>query len=61
MVLCKVFLCVLFVSHVCFGGMEEEEGVKYANKCEGKYIVTNPIKWLQGWFRNRLNESWNVR
>jgi len=41
MVLCKVFLFVLFVSHVCFGGMEEEEGVKYANRCEGKYIVTD--------------------
>lgn len=41
MVLCKVFLFVLFQSHVCFGGMEEEEGVKYANWCEGKYIVTD--------------------
>lgn len=41
MVLCKVFLFVLFVSHVCFGGTEEEEGVKYANRCEGKYIVTD--------------------
>jgi hypothetical protein len=40
-VLCEVFLFVLFVSHVCFGGMEEEEGVKYANRCEGKYIVTD--------------------
>jgi hypothetical protein len=43
-VLCKVFLFVLFVSHVCFGGMEEEEGVKYANRCEGKCIVTYIIQ-----------------
>jgi hypothetical protein len=41
MMLCKVFLFVLCVSHVCFGGMEEEEGVKYASRCEGKYIVTD--------------------
>jgi hypothetical protein len=41
MVLCKVFLFVLFVSHVCFSGMEEEEGVKYANRCEGKFILTD--------------------
>jgi hypothetical protein len=39
MVLCKVVLLVLFVSHVCFSGMEEEEGVKYANRCEGKLIL----------------------
>jgi hypothetical protein len=26
------------VSHVCYSGMEEEEGVKYANKCEGNVI-----------------------
>lgn len=41
MVLCKVFLFALFLSHACFGGMEEDEGVKYANRCEGKYIVTD--------------------
>jgi hypothetical protein len=41
MVLCKVFLFVLCVSHVCFSGMEEEEGVKYANRCEGKFILTD--------------------
>jgi hypothetical protein len=34
----KVLLFVLFVSHVCYSGMEEEEGVKYANKCEGNVI-----------------------
>jgi hypothetical protein len=34
----KVLLFVLFVSNVCYGGMEEEEGVKYANRCEGNVI-----------------------
>jgi hypothetical protein len=35
----KVVLTVLFVSHVCYSGMEEEEGVKYANRCEGKLVL----------------------
>jgi hypothetical protein len=34
----KVLFFVLFVSHVCYSGMEEEEGVKYANRCEGNVV-----------------------
>jgi len=49
-VLCKVFLFVLFVSHVCFGGMEEEEGVKYANRCEVCKILATELE-------SRLDET----
>jgi hypothetical protein len=34
----KVLLLVLFMSHVCYSDIEEEEGVKYANRCEGNVI-----------------------
>jgi hypothetical protein len=33
----KVLFFVLFVSHVCYSAMEEE-GVKYANRCEGNVV-----------------------
>jgi hypothetical protein len=33
----KVLVFVLFLSHMCYSGMEEE-GVKYANKCEGNVV-----------------------
>lgn len=32
----KVLFCVLVICHCCYSGKEEEEGVKYANKCEGR-------------------------
>jgi hypothetical protein len=35
----KVLLFVLFISRVCYSGMEEEEGVKYANRCEGRLVL----------------------
>ena len=58
MVLCKVCLFVLFVSHICFGGMEEEEGVKYANRCEGKYMITEHVLYPDIIFAWIL---WNVK
>lgn len=37
-ILIKIFFIHLLVSHFVIGGPEEEQGVKYANKCEGNYI-----------------------
>lgn len=54
--LLKVFLFVLFVSHVCYSGMEEEEGVKYANRCEGRLfiIISYTIQSLLGRICDRM-------
>lgn len=35
----QILLAILFTLHVVYGGPEEEEGVKYANKCEGKQLM----------------------
>ncbi|XP_069683270.1 protein canopy 4 [Periplaneta americana] len=46
-----VRLCmVLFFLTVCYGGMEEEEGVKYANKCEVCKILATELE-------SRLDET----
>lgn len=37
-ILIKIFFIHLLVPHFVIGGPEEEQGVKYANKCEGNYI-----------------------
>lgn len=46
----KVLLFVLFVSNVCYSGMEEEEGVKYANRCEVCKILATELE-------SRLDET----
>lgn len=39
-ILTQIFLTHLLFSYLVIGGLEEEQGVKYANKCEGNYIYT---------------------
>jgi hypothetical protein len=38
------------MSHVCYSGIEEEEGVKYANRCEVCKILATELE-------SRLNET----
>lgn len=37
-ILIKILFIQLLVFHFVIGGPEEDQGVKYANKCEGNYI-----------------------
>ena len=37
-ILTQIFLTHLLLSYLVNGGPEEQQGVKYANKCEGNYI-----------------------
>ena len=39
-ILTQIFLTHLLFSYLVSGGPEEQQGVKYANKCEGNYIRT---------------------
>lgn len=35
-----VILFNLLLAYSAFGGLEEEQGVKYANKCEGDFYLS---------------------
>lgn len=39
-ILTQIFLTHLLFSYLVSGGPEEQQGIKYANKCEGNYIHT---------------------
>lgn len=40
------FITLLYLIGLCFAGQEEDEGVKYANKCEGIHIKSTKSFFL---------------